>query len=95
MVSPALRADVDLCILSLAANFYIFFVSVCGASTALSAWLTRSPPPLTHQVIVTSSLEDPSFGVPKISVLNTILQYVYLGTLVACFLFSMGNRPAG
>lgn len=46
-------------------------------------------------VIVTSSLEDPSFGVPKISVLNTILQYVYLGTLVACFLFSMGNRPAG
>ncbi len=44
---------------------------------------------------MTSSIEDAAFGVPKISYLNAILQYIYLGTLVACFLFSMGNRPAG
>jgi hypothetical protein len=48
-----------------------------------------------RQVILTKSLEDPSFGIPGIKYLNYIMQYGYLGTVIACFLFSMGNRPQG
>ncbi|KAJ9098159.1 hypothetical protein QFC21_004488 [Naganishia friedmannii] len=55
-------------------------------------WLNGS---LFALVILTASLEDPSFGVPKIKYLNVIMKYGYLGTLIACFLFSMGNRPQG
>jgi chitin synthase len=50
---------------------------------------------LSFQVILTASLEDPSFGIPNIKYLNVIMQYGYLGIVVACFLFSMGNRPQG
>ncbi|KAJ9106550.1 hypothetical protein QFC20_004042 [Naganishia adeliensis] len=46
-------------------------------------------------VILTSSLEDPAFGIPNIKYLNVIMQYGYLGIVVACLLFSMGNRPQG
>ena len=45
--------------------------------------------------VLTSSLEDPSFGLSYINIINTIMQYCYKGTVVACFLFSMGNRPQG
>jgi len=50
---------------------------------------------MSIQVILTSALEDPIFGIAKISILNTVARYVYLGTVVACFIFSMGNRPQG
>ena len=47
-------------------------------------------------VILTSSLEDPSFHLwAGISTVNTIINYLFGGTIVACFLFSMGNRPQG
>lgn len=42
--------------------------------------------------ILTASLE--SFN-SKVEVLNTLAQYIYLGTLTACFVFSLGNRPQG
>lgn len=41
------------------------------------------------------AIEDPSFGLKGIHVLNDILKYTYLGLLVMCFLLSMGNRPQG
>lgn len=59
------------------------------------------------QVILTSSLEGSTFNIPHINILNTIAQvsflkvltdaaqYGYLGALVACFIFAMGNRPQG
>ncbi|EJT48618.1 hypothetical protein A1Q1_02345 [Trichosporon asahii var. asahii CBS 2479] len=46
-------------------------------------------------VILTSALEAPQFHAKGIHVFNVILQYIYLGTLVACFIFAMGNRPQG
>lgn len=46
-------------------------------------------------VILTSSLEAKEFGIKGISVLNKIVQYGYLGAVIACFLFGMGNRPQG
>lgn len=46
-------------------------------------------------VILTSGLEAASFNIPHINVLNGIVQYAYVGLVIACFLFSMGNRPQG
>jgi len=44
-------------------------------------------------VVLTSSLEDPSFGMPAIKYVNTVVQYLMASVVVACFLFSMGNKP--
>ncbi|EIW67717.1 hypothetical protein TREMEDRAFT_11732, partial [Tremella mesenterica DSM 1558] len=46
-------------------------------------------------VILTSALEGSTFNIPHIGILNSIAQYGYLGALVACFIFGMGNRPQG
>ncbi|SPO20148.1 probable Chitin synthase 3 [Ustilago trichophora] len=45
--------------------------------------------------ILTTSLEDPSFKLRGIGVFNVFAQYIYLGTVVASFIFAMGNRPQG
>jgi chitin synthase len=50
------------------------------------------PPPSPTQVL-TTSLEDPTFNLKHIDIANTIVQSVYLGTVIASFLVSMGNRP--
>ncbi|KAJ6593847.1 chitin synthase-domain-containing protein [Mycena capillaripes] len=44
-------------------------------------------------VVLTSSLEDPSFKMPAIKYINTVVQYLMASVVVACFLFSMGNKP--
>lgn len=47
-------------------------------------------------VILTDSLEDPSFNFGNgIKVVNIVLNYIYLGLLIMCFLLSLGNRPQG
>ncbi|KZT69531.1 glycosyltransferase family 2 protein [Daedalea quercina L-15889] len=47
-------------------------------------------------VVLTDSLEDPSFSFGNgIKYLNIVLNYVYLGLLIMCFLLSLGNRPQG
>ncbi|CDS02058.1 hypothetical protein [Sporisorium scitamineum] len=45
--------------------------------------------------ILTTSLEDPTFKLHGIGVFNVFMQYIYLGTVVASFIFAMGNRPQG
>ncbi|CAE6378425.1 unnamed protein product [Rhizoctonia solani] len=44
-------------------------------------------------VILTQSME--SLGPGAIKVVNTILNYFYLGMLVMCYLLALGNRPQG
>ncbi|OBZ70856.1 Chitin synthase 3 [Grifola frondosa] len=44
-------------------------------------------------IILTSSLESPSFKVPGIKYFNSIVHFLMAGLIVACFLFSMGNKP--
>ncbi|TXT15990.1 hypothetical protein VHUM_00493 [Vanrija humicola] len=46
-------------------------------------------------VILTRALEGKGFNIKNIHVLNVIVQYTYLGTVIACFIFGMGNRPQG
>ena len=43
--------------------------------------------------VLTTSLEDSSFDIKGIKVINKIMQAIYMGNVVACFLFSMGNKP--
>ncbi|KAI5991704.1 glycosyltransferase family 2 protein [Pisolithus orientalis] len=43
-------------------------------------------------VILSNALES---YVPKLHILNLILNYFYLGLLIMCFLLSLGNRPQG
>jgi chitin synthase len=68
-------------------NFYIAFVSTISF---LSSFLPRADTP---QMILANSME--AFGTKGINVLNNILQYLYLGLLVMCYLLSLGNRPQG
>ncbi|KAF8721454.1 Chitin synthase, partial [Rhizoctonia solani] len=44
-------------------------------------------------VILTQSMGD--LGPGALKILNTILNYFYLGMLVMCYLLSLGNRPQG
>lgn len=47
-------------------------------------------------VILSDSLEDPSFNLGKpIEYFNLVLNFFYLGLLIMCFLLSLGNRPQG
>jgi chitin synthase len=40
-------------------------------------------------------MEDKSFNIPGIQIANSILNYIYLGLLVMCYLLALGNRPQG
>ncbi|OSD06767.1 glycosyltransferase family 2 protein [Trametes coccinea BRFM310] len=44
-------------------------------------------------VILTSSLESKPFGMPGIRYFNAVIQFLMAGLVIACFLFSMGNKP--
>ena len=44
-------------------------------------------------VVLTTSLEDGSFGLKGISYWNTIAQFIMGSLVVACFLISMNNKP--
>ncbi|KZT66387.1 glycosyltransferase family 2 protein [Daedalea quercina L-15889] len=44
-------------------------------------------------IILTSSLEDPAFGMEGIKYWNSVAQFVMGAIVVATFLFSMGNKP--
>ncbi|KAG8735989.1 hypothetical protein FRC10_009939 [Ceratobasidium sp. 414] len=44
-------------------------------------------------VILTSSLEDPAFGIRGIKLVNLVAQYSYGAITITSFLISMGNKP--
>ncbi|KAF7315388.1 Chitin synthase [Mycena indigotica] len=44
-------------------------------------------------VVLTSSLEAPYFRMPTIKYVNNIIQYLMVAVVIACFFFSMGNKP--
>ncbi|KAI8986294.1 glycosyltransferase family 2 protein [Trametes punicea] len=47
-------------------------------------------------IILSESLEDPSFHLGKgVHIVNVILEYLYLGLLIMCYILSLGNRPQG
>jgi chitin synthase len=42
-----------------------------------------------------NAMEDPSFGLNGIRVVNIILRYFYVGVIITCFILALGNRPQG
>ncbi|KAH9480087.1 Chitin synthase 4 [Psilocybe cubensis] len=45
--------------------------------------------------ILSEAMEDHSFNLKGIHIVNVILNYFYLGLLLMCFILSLGNRPQG
>jgi hypothetical protein len=45
--------------------------------------------------ILSQAMEDKSFHLTGINIVNIVLEYFYLGLLVICFILSLGNRPQG
>jgi chitin synthase len=45
--------------------------------------------------ILSGALEDNTFKLNGIHIVNIILDYFYLGLLIMCFILSLGNRPQG
>ena len=67
-------------------NFYLFFVGFKDSLIGIE-------PEWSLQVVLSSSLEDKSFGLPSIKYFNAIVQYFLASIIIACFLLSMGNKP--
>ncbi|WVQ73359.1 hypothetical protein IAR50_002928 [Cryptococcus sp. DSM 104548] len=79
---------------SFARKMGLMLESVYNALNLLFAWFSLANFYIFF-VILTSALEGDAFNVPHIDVLNTIARYGYLGALIGCFIFGMGNRPQG
>ncbi|RDB15269.1 Chitin synthase 4 [Hypsizygus marmoreus] len=45
--------------------------------------------------ILTDAMEDETFKLHGIHIVNIILNYFYLGLIIMCFILSLGNRPQG
>ncbi|GAA6062856.1 hypothetical protein JCM10212_006109 [Sporobolomyces blumeae] len=72
--------------------FFLLIQAIYNLCNVLFAWFGLGNYAIFFFVL-TTSLQDESFKIPHIDVANTIMQYLYTGTVIACFLFSMGNRP--
>ncbi|ODN73926.1 hypothetical protein L202_07433 [Cryptococcus amylolentus CBS 6039] len=79
---------------SLARKSGLMLESVYNALNLLFSWFSLANFYIFF-VILTTALEGDAFNVPHIDVLNTIARYGYLGALIGCFIFGMGNRPQG
>jgi len=40
-------------------------------------------------------MEDPTFNFKGIHIANVILEYLYVGLVLMCFILALGNRPQG
>ncbi|GAA5942835.1 uncharacterized protein JCM15063_002808 [Sporobolomyces koalae] len=72
--------------------FFLLIQAIYNLCNVLFAWFGLGNYAIFFFVL-TTSMQDKSFKIPHIDVANTIMQYLYTGTVIACFLFSMGNRP--
>ncbi|GAA5825607.1 hypothetical protein JCM3770_004760 [Rhodotorula araucariae] len=45
--------------------------------------------------ILTTAMEDPSFGLSGIKYFNICVRYYYIALLLCCFILALGNRPQG
>ncbi|KAF5340785.1 hypothetical protein D9611_007290 [Ephemerocybe angulata] len=45
--------------------------------------------------ILSQAMEDKEFGLKGINYFNIVINYIYVGLLVMCFILSLGNRPQG
>ncbi|BGP17939.1 hypothetical protein JCM10213_003947 [Rhodosporidiobolus nylandii] len=72
--------------------FFLLLQAVYNLCNVVFAWIGLSSYWIFFMVL-SSSLEDPSFKIPHIGVANVFMQYAYMGAVISCFVLSMGNRP--
>ncbi|KAJ3749041.1 chitin synthase [Lentinula detonsa] len=77
---------------SAARKVVLLFETVYNIISIIFAWFSIGNFYLFF-VVLTSSLEDDSFGMTWIKDVNPIIQYFLAFMIAACFLFSMGNKP--
>ncbi|PCH43373.1 glycosyltransferase family 2 protein [Wolfiporia cocos MD-104 SS10] len=77
---------------SMARKFSLVMETIYNIINLVAAWFAIGNFYLFF-IILTSSLENDSFGVPGIKYFNAIVQFVMGSIVIACFLFSMGNKP--
>ena len=46
-------------------------------------------------IVLTNAMEDPTFNFKGIHIANLILEYIYVGLVLMCFILALGNRPQG
>ena len=80
---------------SFARKFWIHVELVYQTFNLIFSWFSLGNF-LISFFILTNALEDPTvIGGNAIKVINTILEYAYVGLLLTCFMLSLGNRPQG
>ncbi|GAA6007454.1 uncharacterized protein JCM10292_002411 [Rhodotorula paludigena] len=70
---------------------FLFLQAIYNFVNVLFSWVGLSSYWIFFMVL-TTSLEDPTFKIKGIAVVNRIMQYAYIGAVIASFLLSMGNR---
>ncbi|KAH9942456.1 chitin synthase-domain-containing protein [Epithele typhae] len=79
---------------SVGRKFLLFVETIYNVMNLIAAWFAVGNFYLFF-VILTSSLEAPQFGFSGIKYFNSVSQFFMAGLVIACFLFSMGNKPKG
>lgn len=77
---------------SLSRKVSLVFQTIYNVINLIAAWFAIGNFYLFF-IILTSSVENPAFHMTGIKYFNMIVQFVMGGIVVACFLFSMGNKP--
>ncbi|KAI9060296.1 glycosyltransferase family 2 protein [Trametes sanguinea] len=77
---------------SVGRKFMLVVETVYNVINLIAAWFAVGNFYLFF-VILTSSLESKAFGMPGIRYFNAVIQFLMAGLVIACFLFSMGNKP--
>ncbi|EJC98438.1 uncharacterized protein FOMMEDRAFT_31885 [Fomitiporia mediterranea MF3/22] len=79
---------------SLARKFWIHVELLYQVFNLIFSWFALGNYYVTF-MILTDLMEDSELKFKGIHVVNTILNYFYLGLLVMCFILALGNRPQG
>ncbi|CCL99083.1 uncharacterized protein FIBRA_01097 [Fibroporia radiculosa] len=77
---------------SIGRKFMLIMETIYNVINLIAAWFAIGNFYLFF-IILTSSLETPSFGMTGLKYFNAVIQFVMGGIVVGCFLFSMGNKP--
>ena len=72
----------------------LFFESFYSLINLVFAWFSLGNYYIFFRIL-SQSLESPVFKLKGIAAWNTIVQYIYLGTTIGCFILALGNRPQG
>jgi len=75
-------------------KFWIHVEAVYQTFNLIFSWFALGNYYITF-IILSDALEDEVLGIKGINILNIVLEYFYMGLLLMCFIYALGNRPQG